>query len=136
MRCARALVVGTVGTALVLAGGPAFAAGGGTNQGTAGIVYNNVTQGGITFTGTCAYFIDASGLTITGQASASGSSITSITCTVRQGAFATSSTSSSTGPAAATTSTGNPPVPGTGFCITMTGRTAAGTNVSVPQFCV
>jgi len=131
-------IVGAVAaSAVVLATQSAYATGGGSNQGTEGVVFNNVTAGGITFHGTCSYFIGVDGLTIVGQGSAVGPSVlaTSVTCTVRQGTFSTSSSSGLTaGTTAATETTGLPPVPGTGVCVSITAFT--GITVSSGTFCV
>jgi hypothetical protein len=140
MRTRRVLTVTAVASVVLLAlAQAASAAGGGTNQGTAGFVYNNATASGITFTGICAYSIDPAGLTITGQAHAAGAvASTSITCTVKHpGGFQTSSSATLVGASVVTSTAGAPPVPGIAVCITMSAVSATtGLPVSVPQFCV
>jgi hypothetical protein len=140
MRTRRVLTVTAATSAMLLAlAQAASAAGGGTNQGTVGFVYNNATVSGIAFTGICAYNVNTSGLTITGQAHAVGAvTSTSITCTVKHpGGFQTSSSATTVGASTATSTVGAPPVPGIAVCITMSALSATtGLPVSASQFCV
>lgn len=133
-------VVGVIAASvLTLATQSAYATGGGTNRGDSGVVFNNVSVGGITFTGTCDYFINSTGLTINGQDTAAGTNVstTSITCRVDQGTFSTSVFGGpTTGTAASITETGLPPFPGTAVCITMSAFTTAARTVSTGEFCV
>jgi len=78
-------VVGAIAASgVLLCAQGAYATGGGLNTGAEGFVYNNVTVGGVTFTGSCQYDNGASGLTISGQATAAGQvTATTITCTVK-----------------------------------------------------
>jgi hypothetical protein len=134
--------LGVVGAAaagiLLLAAQAAYATGGGSNQGTAGVVFNNVTVGGITFSGTCTYFIGPSGLTIAGQASAAGGVVaeTSIICRVQHASFQSVSSAAMPGPAVATATTSSTAVPGTAVCIAMSALTNTGVSASTGSFCV
>lgn len=124
-----ALVIGTPGVA--------HATGGGSNQGTIGVVYNSVTVGGVTLSGMCEYHVGASGLTITGQANAAAAAVaTSMRCRAKHGSYWTDAVGSAPGNTVAVASSGNPPLPGTGVCITMSVTTLAAAAVSAPEFCV
>jgi hypothetical protein len=141
MSTRRLGVLGTIAAAAVaLAAHGAYATGGGSNTGVAGIVYDNVTVGGITFTGSCEYSM-TSRVTIAGHATAASATpvaATSVTCTVQHESPVPPTTSSSgwiAGPAAVTKSVGQLQIAGTAICITMAAQAADGSTVTTGQFC-
>ena len=131
-----AIATGTV----ALATQGAYATGGGFNEGVAGFVFNTVTVGGVTFSGSCEYSM-TSRVTIAGHATAASASpvaATSVTCTVEHGSPVPPTTVSSglmPGPAAAVASTGQLQVRGTAICISISALTASGAVATTGQFC-
>jgi len=136
----RFAIVGSVIAVVTLAAQAGYATGSGANTGVAGVAFNTVTVGGVTFTGSCNYAL-SSRLTITGSATAVSATpvqATSITCSVEHGSVVPATVSSSgwmTGPVAVTASTGQLQVRGTAICITMSALASNGVETTTGQFC-
>lgn len=118
---------------LVAAPGTAYATGGGTNLGAAGFVYETVTVGGVTFTGTCEY---RAGSFIAGEATAAGPVVTTgMQCRVKHGTSDSSVSKSSPG-LATWVGTDGAVAPGTGVCISMSAVRLDGGTAWTGEHCV
>jgi hypothetical protein len=140
MLARRLGLLSTVAAVVVLAAQGAYATGGGNNTGVSGFVFNTVTVGGVTFSGSCQYSMTTR-VTITGHATAASTppvAATSITCTVEHAGPVPPSVSSATmaGPAVTTNSTGQLQVRGSAICITMSAVAADGSTANAGEFCV
>jgi len=139
MLARRLGVVGAIAASgVILCAQGAYATGGGLNTGAEGFVYNNVTVGGVTFTGSCQYNNGASGLTISGEATAAGEVVaTTITCTVKHFVGGDDvARATLAGPFAAVEAQRPVANPGSAICIDMAAVKLDATIADTGQFCV